>query len=230
MINVLIFLVIFIAGGAIGFGIYHMTLGKKRNGEKEQELEQAKTELEQYKAKVNNHFMNSADLMGQVASSYQALHTHMATQSQSLLNEEDISPFPLLNTPSPQAQETPMLNKNTELEKEVAITPEESSKAAVDSNVKARDGEQVAFDGKQQAPASDEQLADNEDMAAGRDEKTSDSKETAPHSTEKSLNSSEKVATDNDNSVASRETADDNNEKVFNGGEPVASADKRTGH
>ncbi|WP_354625751.1 DUF1043 family protein [Psychromonas sp. MME2] len=64
----------------------------------QQALAQSEAELQRYKSQVNDHFNSSADLMKQVANSYQALYTHMAGQSQSLLSENEKCPFPLLKT------------------------------------------------------------------------------------------------------------------------------------
>lgn len=114
MTNIIIFIVLFIVGGLVGFVIYHFTLGKRQSGVQRQELEQIKTELAQYKSKVNTHFKDSAALMGQVASSYQALHSHMANQSQSLLSDDNNSVFPLLNATSPESQDTSLLNNGGE--------------------------------------------------------------------------------------------------------------------
>jgi uncharacterized membrane-anchored protein YhcB (DUF1043 family) len=109
--TILIFIGIFLLGGLIGFAIYHFSLGKKRNGVKQQELDETKAELEQYKEKVNDHFMNSAELMQQVATSYQALHHHMANQSESLLGEQGVSPYPLLEPGSPKSDEETLLEE-----------------------------------------------------------------------------------------------------------------------
>ena len=114
MTNIIIFIVLFIVGGLVGFVIYHFTLGKKQSGSQRQELEQIKAELAQYKSKVNTHFKDSAALMGQVASSYQALHSHMANQSQSLLSDDNNSVFPLLNDTSPESKDSSLSNNGGE--------------------------------------------------------------------------------------------------------------------
>jgi uncharacterized membrane-anchored protein YhcB (DUF1043 family) len=163
--SMLIFLVIFLAGGVIGFGVYHITLSKKRLGVQQQELEQAKAELEQYKSKVNNHFMDSAELMGKVASSYQALHSHMASQSQSLLSNEDSAVFPQLNTPLSQTQEKPMLTKDVVLKKVVDITSQDSSKEVVDSSEKRADNNEKAPNSDNKAPVSVEITPDSSEKS-----------------------------------------------------------------
>jgi uncharacterized membrane-anchored protein YhcB (DUF1043 family) len=114
MTNFIILLVLFVAGGLVGFAIYHFTLGKKQSGTQRKELEQTKAELDQYKAKVNSHFKDSAALMGQVASSYQALHSHMANQSQSLISDDNNAVFPQLNATLPESQDGSLLSTDSE--------------------------------------------------------------------------------------------------------------------
>ncbi|ABM04183.1 undecaprenyl pyrophosphate phosphatase [Psychromonas ingrahamii 37] len=73
------------------------------------ELDKTKVELDNYKFQVSNHFSDSAKLMGQIASSYQALYTHMAGQSKALLDANKTGvPFPQLEIPlaKKSAQET----------------------------------------------------------------------------------------------------------------------------
>lgn len=133
-------ILIFLAGGLIGFVICFITLGKKQKVAQQQELDNMKAELEHYKSQVNNHFNNSAELMAQVASSYQALYTHMAGQSQALLSESeaDALSFPMLNTPFGKKREEPLTAKEAaqgtaeETTQEVAQTDatEEAGKAA----------------------------------------------------------------------------------------------------
>lgn len=114
MINSIILLGLFVAGGVVGFAIYHFTLGKKQSGAQRKELEQTKAQLDQYKSKMNAHFKDSAALMGQVASSYQALHSHMANQSQSLINDDDNAVFPLLNATLSESQDVSLLSTDSE--------------------------------------------------------------------------------------------------------------------
>ena len=101
-------ILIFLVGGIIGFVICRLTLGRKQKAAQQKELDNSKADLQQYKAQVNSHFNDSAKLMGEVASSYQALYKHMAGQSKTLLSETETLPFPQLKTPSenPAAQET----------------------------------------------------------------------------------------------------------------------------
>ncbi|MFT6924905.1 MAG: uncharacterized membrane-anchored protein YhcB (DUF1043 family) [Psychromonas sp.] len=125
--EVLIFIIGGIVGGIIGFVICRMTLGRRQKAAQQQEIDTAKAELDHYKSKVSNHFSDSAKLMGQVASSYQALYTHMAGQSEDLLDAADADvPFPQLKTPSAEkqgAQET--------VEETVLRTTEEATQETV---------------------------------------------------------------------------------------------------
>ncbi|MFT5995574.1 MAG: uncharacterized membrane-anchored protein YhcB (DUF1043 family) [Glaciecola sp.] len=205
--SMLIFLVIFLAGGVIGFGVYHITLSKKRLGVQQQELEQAKAELEQYKSKVNNHFMDSAELMGKVASSYQALHSHMASQSQSLLSNEDSAVFPQLNTPLSQTQEKPMLTKDVVLKKVVDITSQDSSKEVVDSSEKRADNNEKAPNNDNKVPLGEDTSSDSREKTADNNEKAPNSDNKAPVSVEITPDSSEKSPTVNDEALNN-----DNNE------------------
>ena len=107
-------LITLLVGGIIGFVIYHLTLGKSKTTKQQKELDENKAELEKYKAQVNDHFNGSAELMGQVASSYQALYDHMASQSQTLLSDAETTHFPLLKT-----------SDNTESEVEATETKSE---------------------------------------------------------------------------------------------------------
>ena len=142
MNEILIFLVIFLVGGIFGFVLCRITLGKKQAAAQQQELDNTQAELEHYKSQVNNHFTSSAELMEQVASSYQALYSHMAGQSQALLSDTDALPFPQLKTPSEQKQEEPLVVNEAEQEtledtvQEVSQTdvPEETGEAVSELN------------------------------------------------------------------------------------------------
>ncbi|MGB5444745.1 MAG: YhcB family protein [Psychromonas sp.] len=125
-------ILIFLVGGIIGFVICRLTLGTKQK-----DLESTKADLEQYKAQVTNHFNDSAKLMGEVASSYQALYKHMAGQSQTLLSDSDIEtqPFPQLKTASEiKPQETQTVEE---------ATPETAQEDVTDETVLKNDAEQT---------------------------------------------------------------------------------------
>ena len=104
--EIVTFLFTFVAGGIIGFIISHFGFASKKQNIQQKEIEASKAELDAYKAKVNNHFNDSAELMGKVANSYQDLYNHMANQSQTLLDEENSTHFPLLTTPAQTDVET----------------------------------------------------------------------------------------------------------------------------
>ena len=117
-------LITLLVGGIIGFVIYHLTLGKSKTNEQQKELDKNKMELEKYKAQVNDHFNGSAELMGQVASSYQALYNHMADQSQSLLGETATTPFPLLKKSDDAEEEIEVTETDVKLEETEITTTE----------------------------------------------------------------------------------------------------------
>jgi len=121
-----------LGGGLIGFLIYHITLGKSKASEQQKELDKNKIELEKYKAQVNDHFNDSAELMGQVANSYQALYNHMAGQSESLLGDTATTHFPLLKTSDDTDQEKVVPPENDESEEvETTVTEVESEQDEV---------------------------------------------------------------------------------------------------
>lgn len=115
----------FIGGIIIGFIIYHFTIAKNKVTAQQQEMDKTKSELEEYKSKVNSHFTNTAELMGDVANSYQALYSHMANQSQDLLGDTELSPFPLLETTAVEEEEYQV---NTEEQEIASVENEETAK------------------------------------------------------------------------------------------------------
>jgi len=87
-INIL-FLVI---GGAIGFIIAKLTAGRSQTDNavtiKNQQLE---AEMEQYKQDVEQHFADSANLLGNMAQEYSNVYKHMAQAQKSLLPDSDLT-------------------------------------------------------------------------------------------------------------------------------------------
>lgn len=107
-------ILIFLAGGIIGFVICRIIMGTKPTAAQQQKLDNSKAELDHYKSQINKHFTSSAKLMGEVANSYQALYTHMAGQSQTLLSdsEADTLSFPLLKISPEKEGEEALLTKD----------------------------------------------------------------------------------------------------------------------
>ena len=184
----LIFLVIFLAGGIIGFVICRITLGRKKAGAQQQELDQTKAELEHYKSQVNDHFTSSAELMGQVASSYQALYSHMAGQSQTLLSDTEVPPFPLLKTP-----EDTVLLDNNELVSNSIGTASENSKAVSDSSEITSDNSKTVSDSIETASENSKAVSDSIETASENSKAVSDSIETASENSKAVSESSETV-------------------------------------
>jgi len=132
-----------LAGGLLGFLIYHITLGKSKTSKQQEELDKNKIELEKYKAQVNDHFNNSAELMGQVANSYQALYDHMADQSQSLLGETATTQFPLLKKSDDTDEEIEMTETEVKPEEVEATATEvkQEETEITDTEVKSDEAE-----------------------------------------------------------------------------------------
>lgn len=78
-----------IAALIVGVIIGRFTVRSRDAGRLEQELNKAHQELENYQAQINNHFANSATLMGQLAEQYQTLYRHMAEQSKCLAKAQE---------------------------------------------------------------------------------------------------------------------------------------------
>ena len=218
--EILVLLVTFLAGGIIGFIIYHMTLGKKKANTQQQELDQNKAELEQYKSKVNDHFTNSADLMEQVASSYQALYSHMASQSQSLLSDEDESPFPMLKTPDIKAQEKRLSASEDDFETNEEIIFEEYDLSADDNasrnsdttpDSSDKDKTDTVADNNDKTPDSSDKdkidtAADNSDTTSDSSDKDKTEKATDSGDKSKAMDGKEDQATDNKQKPSSDKT------------------------
>jgi uncharacterized membrane-anchored protein YhcB (DUF1043 family) len=135
-----------LAGGLLGFLIYHITLGKSKTSKQQEELDKNKIELEKYKAQVNDHFNNSAELMGQVANSYQALYNHMADQSQSLLGESATTQFPLLKKSDDTDEEIEIADTEAKPEKVEATATEVKSEETEITDTEVKQEEAVIID------------------------------------------------------------------------------------
>lgn len=148
--GVWIFIIGGIVGALIGFVISRITSGTKQKAAQQKELDDTKAELENYKSQVSNHFNNSAQLMGQVASSYQALYSHMAGQSEALLSDTDSDalPFPQLKTALEKKREEP------QVENEVAPETEQESLAAKEAAQETTPEPLAAQEAVQEAVAS----------------------------------------------------------------------------
>ncbi|MGB0734267.1 MAG: YhcB family protein, partial [Pontibacterium sp.] len=68
-------------GGLIGFLIGRSGSGASQQAALAKELEENRAELETYKRKVNDHFEETAALVGNLTDSYKAVHTHLAESS-----------------------------------------------------------------------------------------------------------------------------------------------------
>lgn len=156
----------FIVGIIVGFTIYHFAIGKSKAGTQQKEIDKTKSELEEYKAKVNSHFTNTAALMGEVASSYQSLYKHMADQSEDLLSDADLTPFPLL-------EKTPIENED--------VAEEDNSEQAIASAEDAdkQDEETQVNESDSVSPEpEDAEQSDNKKTAEVSDDVKEDSEST----------------------------------------------------
>lgn len=190
-------ILIFLAGGIIGFVICRLTLGTKQKTAQQKELDSAKADLEQYKAQVSSHFNDSAKLMGQVASSYQALYTHMAGQSQTLLSDADTQPFPQLKTPSEKEPKDPQAVKEAIQETTQDTTPE-----APQSESTEETGEGVSTNDSTQE--TDKETAEKESAAVSHN----DTMEETPRETAEKESTEESSETVSKNAAAAPSRSD----------------------
>jgi uncharacterized membrane-anchored protein YhcB (DUF1043 family) len=79
---------------AIGL-VLGLLIGRSGNGPSlrqrraEQQIEELRSEYTRYQAQVNEHFMESADLMRRLNDSYRDVNEHMARGANRLCNDED---------------------------------------------------------------------------------------------------------------------------------------------
>lgn len=173
--EIVTFLFTLVAGGIMGFIISHFVFASRKQNKQQKEIDANKEELEAYKAKVNNHFTDSAELMGQVANSYQALYNHMADQSQTLLDEDNHSHFPLLKTPV----ETDLTEDGLDTEPTIGNVDDIDIEENTASN---EESEEVVSSEENSEPVT-EQPTDTEEASDSAETKTED--ETAEDSSVK---------------------------------------------
>lgn len=192
MSEIVLYLVIFLIGGICGFMLCRMTFGKKQAAAQQQELEDSKAELEHYKSQVNEHFTNSAELMEQVASSYQALYSHMAGQSQTLLGDAEMLPFAQLQTLA---------------EKEQQVTEEKEEVLQADSEQVSE--QTVPKRAEPEAKRSAEKADTDQQAAKSSAEKTDTAEQTAESSAEK-IDTAEQAAESSAEKTDAAEQATEN--------------------
>ncbi|WP_435237291.1 YhcB family protein [Psychromonas sp. PT13] len=168
--EIVTFLFTFVAGGIIGFIISHFGFASKKQSIQQKEIEANKAELDAYKAKVNNHFNDSAELMGKVASSYQELYNHMADQSQTLLDEENNAHFPLLNTPAQTELEEETVESDPALGDIEQIDIDETTAPLNTDETIDEDGEKEAVSNEDDTDTVKEQPADVEETTTSEPE------------------------------------------------------------
>lgn len=200
MSEIVLYLVIFLIGGIFGFMLCRITFGKKQAAAQQQELEASKAELEDYKSQVNKHFTSSAELMEQVASSYQALYSHMAGQSQTLLGDNEMLPFAQLQSLAEKEQQAPeeaeeVLQTDAAQETEQTVPKRaeletETTEQAPESGEEKSEAEERAPESSAEKTATDEQAAESsaektetDEQAAASSEKDTERSEEAPSKT-----------------------------------------------
>ena len=103
-----------VVGAIIGFLFGRSGAGNSRQAELAEQLENAKNELESYKADVSSHFEKTAELVNNLTHSYKDVHEHLAGGAQSLCQpgtvdlalEPSLQPKLEETTESPAATDT----------------------------------------------------------------------------------------------------------------------------
>lgn len=81
--------VLTIVGAVIGFSIGRLSNdGVKRSIRLDQELQEARAELERYRNRVVEHFSTTADLVNRMTADYRAVYEHLAKGAQQLAGNQ----------------------------------------------------------------------------------------------------------------------------------------------
>ncbi len=92
-----------IAGVAIGFSIGRLSNdGVKRSIRLDQELHEARAELERYRNRVVEHFSTTADLVNQLTADYRAVYEHLAKGAQQLAGSQVPRLEAIASSPPPE--------------------------------------------------------------------------------------------------------------------------------
>ncbi|MDF2182167.1 DUF1043 family protein [Neptuniibacter sp. CAU 1671] len=83
-------LVALIIGGVIGFMLGRNSQPDNRQAALEEELEEAKQALENYREDVSQHFSKTANLFNNLTSSYKDVYQHLAGGAQQLCQSDEI--------------------------------------------------------------------------------------------------------------------------------------------
>lgn len=84
--HALIELVVGIIIGAIAMRLGNRKLRQQKT--LQEELKKSKTELDEYREELSNHFARSAELLDNIADDYRQLYQHMAKSSNNLLLDQ----------------------------------------------------------------------------------------------------------------------------------------------
>lgn len=153
------------------------------SGEQEQ-LDEAKQELEDYKAKVANHFEETADLVNKMTESYRGVYKHLASSAQTLCDADTAR--------SIESSMTPQLTAQKEIEVE---EPEEDSAAAKAKDNIAEEAVTNAEPPRDYAPKKPDQKGTLSE-SYGLDDKESKHSEAKPKKQETTKKSDDKPETE----------------------------------
>ena len=194
---------IVLAGGIL-LGVLLLRLFNPKTGDVEKlqaELDQARKEMESYKANVNTHFDKTSDLVNELTQDYVKVYRHLAEGAQALSETREFTQ--VLDQPSGQV----LISVQAEVEQAPApdsvATEIEQPSAAVDDAVN---------EGSDATAAEPTSVADDTPDPPADYAKTDESVETAEETAEKTVSPDAESA--NTESDASTDKKDDENAAV----------------
>lgn len=78
----------FLVGAAAGATAWHLMSGGSARGQLERERDEARRALERYRQEVDEHFLQTADSLGQLSQAYRTVHEQLASGARRLCSEE----------------------------------------------------------------------------------------------------------------------------------------------
>ncbi len=77
--EILVYLLLVVAGGVIGLAVGRLSSDKSRAGKVEAERDAAKQALADYRQQVTDHFQHTGELFDQITADYRSLYEHLAS-------------------------------------------------------------------------------------------------------------------------------------------------------
>ena len=118
-----------LAGGIVGYIVSGDRMRKSAGGKDPRELQ---AEMSEYRARVDDHFRETANLLGAMTEQYRQVYTHMANGAAELCESADSKP---------QIEQMQRRSLALAAEDDAAVTPAPASAADADAPAVANDAE-----------------------------------------------------------------------------------------